>query len=346
MTINTDNVILVIPAYNPDHKLTDLLTDLIPKWHGPILVVDDGSEDKTVFKEIPKIRVKQLVHYVNMGKGRALKTAFNYGLDKYPHAIGFVQVDCDGKYVAKDVLNIAEKLEENPNKLVLGMRDLDSENLPYEMKWGYKFFTKVMNLTFDLDIHDSQSGLRAIPREYAIACLNIPGDRYEFDVNVLLNSKNNDVDIIEEQIETIYIEEDKETHFKPLIESIHVANAIIRFAASSGACSILDLFLYSFFSTGVFTGSYSILLATFSARLISSTLSFLINRKMVFKADKGDIKTKEKFFLLEVGIMVSSAVFVYLLSLFIPLPSLIIKLFVDFMLWFANYYIQRTWVFG
>lgn len=342
----TKDIVLIIPAYNPDSHLSEILEGLLYKWEGPIIVVDDGSEDKSNIISINKNRIEVLTHYVNLGKGRALKDAINFGLIKYPDATGFLQTDCDGKYTAKDILKVAEKFFHNPTKLILGARDINSPNWPQELRVGNKIFTKVMNFTFDLHINDSQSGLRAIPRDYASFCLNLPGDRYEFDTNVILSSKKENIDIIDVLVETKFLEDDKETHFKPLKDTIEMASAIVKFAASSGACSLLDLFLFSFFSTGVFTGDLSIVLATVTARVISSTLNFLINRKVVFDADKTTLKTREKYFVLVFGIMISSALLVSLLTSIIPLPSIIIKLLIDFFLWFANYYFQRKWVFA
>ncbi|MDO4466047.1 MAG: bifunctional glycosyltransferase family 2/GtrA family protein [Bacillota bacterium] len=342
----TKDIVLVIPAYNPDAHLSSLLNDLLYKWEGPIVVVDDGSEDKSYLRSIQKSNVHLLEHYVNLGKGRSIKNAINYSLITYKDIMGFVLADCDGKFSYKDILKVAYTLSMHPNHLILGARDMNSPNWPSSLRWGNKIFTQVMNFTFDLSIHDSQSGLRGIPKEYAATCLNLPGDRYEFDTNVLLSSKKAKIDIKEVAIETNFLEGDAEdTHFKPFKDTLEIASAIIKFAASSGACSVLDLFLYSFFCTGIFTGKYSILLATVTARIVSSTLNYLINRKMVFDADHTDFKTKEKYFLLVVGIMISSAILVSLLTSIIPLPSLIIKLLVDFLLWFANYYFQRTWVF-
>ena len=108
--MNTKIIPIVIPAYEPDEKLIGLLGELKNAGLSPVIVVDDGS-DKEKFGQIfdkagSEFGAVVLRHAVNMGKGRALKDAFNYCLNEYPDLVGVVTADSDGQHSSTDIKRV------------------------------------------------------------------------------------------------------------------------------------------------------------------------------------------------------------------------------------------------
>ena len=120
---------VIIPAYEPDEKLIKLLDELCAEGVAPVIVVNDGSDEASFGHIYDAARERGAIvldHAVNMGKGRALKTAFNYCLGSYKDLIGVVTADSDGQHAVSDIKKCIEALSEDPKALVLGVRILIS----------------------------------------------------------------------------------------------------------------------------------------------------------------------------------------------------------------------------
>ena len=179
-----DDVCLIIPAYNPDEELFITFLNKAREKFSNIIVIDDGSneESATIFNKINEQfpEVKMLKHSVNLGKGRALKTAFNHYLNEYPNCIGIVQADCDGQHDIEDVISCASALKENQNSLILGARNFDEKDVPIKSKYGNKITRLIFKLFIGIKIKDTQTGLRAIGNELIKQFISTFGERYEY----------------------------------------------------------------------------------------------------------------------------------------------------------------------
>lgn len=113
---------VIIPAYEPDEKMIRLLQTLQESGIERIVVVDDGSgnEYRNLFEQAKQLGAIVLTHAVNLGKGRALKTAFNEVLNRYPEAIGAITADSDGQHTPACIQKCMEAMEKEPEKLILG----------------------------------------------------------------------------------------------------------------------------------------------------------------------------------------------------------------------------------
>ena len=120
---------VIIPAYEPDEKMIRLLQTLQEAGIERIVVVDDGSgnEYRNLFEQAKQLGAIVLTHAVNLGKGRALKTAFNEVLNRYPEAIGAITADSDGQHTPACIQKCMEAMEKEPEKLILGCRNFDQE---------------------------------------------------------------------------------------------------------------------------------------------------------------------------------------------------------------------------
>ncbi|MDO5540470.1 MAG: glycosyltransferase family 2 protein [Eubacteriales bacterium] len=248
------NIPIVIPSYEPDGNLIKLLEDLKDAGLGPVILVDDGSGERYgyLFEQArDEYQCHILKHAVNMGKGRALKSAFNYLLNEYQEEeiLGCLTADSDGQHGVKDIKKCMEALEKSPQKLILGCRDFDLPSVPSKSKFGNKLTHYVCKWLCGIDVSDTQTGLRAIPGDFMRFLLNTPGERFEFETNMLLDSKGK-VDIEEVKIETIYdSKENHATHFNPIMDSIKIykifGKCFLKFIVSSLSSSAVDLILFS-----------------------------------------------------------------------------------------------------
>ena len=136
------NVTVVIPSLDPDDRLPAVIRGVQEQGFTDILLVDDGSapENRHFFDTAEQEMGCTVLHHPkNLGKGRALKTAFAWLLEHRPDGAGCVTIDSDGQHQAADIRACTEKmlaLEEDT--LVLGVRDFDGENVPPKSKFGNK----------------------------------------------------------------------------------------------------------------------------------------------------------------------------------------------------------------
>lgn len=343
---------VIIPSYEPDEKLVMLLENLIDSGFTEIVVVDDGSENdkyQQFYMKAQTMGCTVLHHAVNQGKGRALKTAFNHCLYHYPDAVGCVTIDSDGQHTVKDMAACMEMLMKEPDALVLGVRDFNREGIPARSVFGNKTTSRVMKVLAGLSISDTQTGLRAIPASFMKELLFEKGERFEFETNMLLATKESGRRIVEVPIETIYLEENKSSHFHPIRDSIKIYVIFFKFIISSLSSSIVDLLLFTFFLAVLQERSFGmishIMLATVSARVLSAVYNFTVNYKIVFKSRKNAGGAGIKYACLAVFIMIASGFLVEQIYVLTGLPEVLVKIPVDVFLFLVSFWVQREFVY-
>lgn len=348
---------IVIPAYEPDSNLPLLLHTLAENNVGPVIVVDDGSGEQyaSIFEKARSLVEGNggtvLVHEVNRGKGRALKTAFQYILDNYQGVVGAVTADSDGQHTVDCIRKVMAALEAKPEELILGVRDFSGDDIPWKSRFGNNLTEKVFAYVAGVHVSDTQTGLRGIPREFMRDLLDVAGERFEFEMQMLLESVNR-YPISEVEIETIYDSvEDHQTHFDPVADSIKIYRILgkkfLKYIFASFSSSILDLVLFSvfcFFLEGRYISYVAV--ATVLARIISAVYNYTINYKVVFKSKENVGKASAKYFLLALVQMGLSAALVSGAVMLLPfVPKVVVKGVVDTLLFFVSYHIQQKFVF-
>lgn len=345
--------VIIIPALNPDDKLIKYVQELIDNGFENIIVVDDGSrvEKKSIFMEIEKYKeCTVLYHAINMGKGRALKNAFNYYLINFSGDYkGVITADSDGQHTVQDVLKLEKSMGENMESLTLGVRDFNRDNVPYKSKFGNKLTRSIIKLLYGGSISDTQTGLRAIPNSVLYKYLDLYGERFEYETTMLIESLHNNIPINEVQIETVYISNNKETHFRPIADSWAIYKLIFtiffKYILSSISSAVVDFLIFSIFTfilrdvqIGLRIG-----IATVVARIISSLYNYCINKNIVFKGNGNN--TFLKYYILCILQMCCSMGGVYVLCYYLHLDEIIAKVIVDGLLFLLSFQIQRTWIF-
>ncbi len=351
------NVSVIIPTYNPSDKLITVVNGLVETGFSSIIIIDDGSREdcQRVFAEAEKIPACTVLHHeVNKGKGRGLKTGFNYVIENLPECEGVVTTDDDGQHTPADILRCAEKMEQS-GKAVLGARDFSGSNVPPKSKFGNNCTRLVFRLLCGIRITDTQTGLRAIPRSYLKPFTEIKGERFEYETNMLLEMKRLALDFEEIKIDTIYMDGNSGTHFNPLTDSVKIYAQILKYTASSLTCSLIDIAVFTLvnmLTANAFSENepLRILAATVIARVISSLTNYILNRKTVFRSGKSTGRTFIRYYTLAVCQMAVSYLLVNGIVMLFKVPEnllqSLVKIVVDTVLFFASYGIQRDWVYS
>ena len=351
--IDVKKIPVVVPAYEPDEKLSGLLRKLREAGFINIVLVDDGSGEGYVhlFEDGEKeYGCVVLRHAVNQGKGRALKTAFNYCLEAYPDTPGVITADSDGQHTPECILSCAAALAENPESLILGCRCFDGEDVPARSEFGNKCTRAVMKYLTGITVSDTQTGLRGIPAGFMAQLLKVPGERFEFETNMLLETKKRKVPIFEVPIKTVYIEENRTSHFNPIKDSIKIYMIFGKFLFSSLSSSVVDLVLFSVFCYLFKSAAWGpvsyITAATVGARVLSAFYNYSLNYKVVFQSESSVGASLPRYVLLAIVQMGLSALLVNWLYPFFGGAEVFVKVPVAVLLFFASFAIQREFVYA
>ena len=354
----TKKIFILIPALNPSEEFEKYINELIENGFNNILVINDGSLEKyeKIFENIKiKKECNVISHKVNEGKGKAIKTGLKYFIENenMNDFIGVITADSDGQHLVKDIENIAKQMQENTNSLLLGTRDFSGENIPSKSSFGNKLTSKIFKTFYGTKISDTQTGLRGIPISLVKDFINIAGNRYEYETNMLIECILKKIPIVEIPIETVYINNNENTHFRPIHDSIsiywRIFNSFIKYSMISIISFVIDISLFKMFLVFVklnFTETILILLATIFARIISSLINFLLNKKFSFNSNKKIKNTIVKYYILCVVQMIISGILVSTIFKLTGLSEVIIKLIVDTVLFIINFRIQRIYIFN
>lgn len=348
------NVTAIVPSYQPDDKLLQVVQGLHEAGFTDIIVVNDGSDvDKqkyfTQAEAVPGCVV--LTHLENKGKGVAIKTAMRYYAEHRSfESLGVVTLDGDAQHRISDVIACCRALVENPESLILGVRDFSLSHVPRRSRMGNKITLGVFRLFCGIRVSDTQTGLRAISHKYISAMLEVKGDRYEYETNVLLDMKHMGLTPYEVPIETVYIEENQTSHFRTVRDAVRIYALIIKYLSSSLVSSTVDEVMFFLLTAlfGVALGDFSVFVCTAAARIVSSSLNFAINRR-IFDSKGKMSHTVIKYIITATLTMCLSATIVHILRELIDADAAILqtllKVIVDVMLFFLNFRVQRMWVF-
>lgn len=345
--------VLVIPSLNPNKNFLDLLDNFKSKIAEnniklSIVVVNDGSLRKfdNIFEKIKEKNIIVLKHAVNLGKGRALKTAFNYILNEKKDLKSVVTADSDGQHLIEDIIYCLEISNKNLDTLVLGKRNFDkdlknkSEKIPFRSKFGNKITRWIFKYLLGLNIYDTQTGLRAFSKNQVKDFLKVKGERFEYETNMLIDNKNLGYKFKEIPIKTVYIRNNESSHFNPIRDSIAIYSLFFKYIIVAILSFVVDISLFGIFRILKFT----ILNATIVARILSSILNYTLNRNKVFKSFNK--KSLLKYYILVIIQMFVSGYSVkFLHKMIINENVIFLKIIIDLIIFIVNYYIQREWVF-
>jgi exopolysaccharide biosynthesis protein/putative flippase GtrA len=361
------NMAVIVPVYCPDEKLLGVIEGVHDAGFGQIFVVDDGSymgaesteqkaEFENIFSRLPGY-VDLTRHVVNKGKGAALKTAIarieavmkqERERGDFTEIKGIVTVDADGQHLTEDIVNVSNMLIERPNDLILGSRAFD-QDVPLKSQMGNTITRGVFALASGVKIRDTQTGLRAFSVNLIPFMKAVEGERYEYEMNMLLDAAHKKIGIKEVTIKTVYLDGNKTSHFHVLRDSALVYKNILKFSASSLIAFVIDfvmLFVFkAIFGNFALAGEMTLLMAVVSARLVSSFSNYMINKKLVFGERTRNNNTLIKYYLLASGILILNYLILEVLSIRLGMPLGVAKLIAEVTLFFVSYTVQKRFIF-
>ena len=353
-------ITVVLPSLDPDEKLIAVIDGLLEHGFSDIILINDGSKPENMhwFEEAAQHPEVHLLHHaVNRGKGAALKTAFTWFLENRPDSLGVVTVDGDNQHHPADTRECALHMAKHA-LLTLGVRDFSLPHVPERSRKGNRITSAVFKIFCGMEISDTQTGLRAIPRKDLKVLNAVKGDRFEYETNMLLALKENGIPFDEVKIRTVYIEENKSSHFRVVRDSWRIYKLILghffRYTFSSLLSSVLEIALVSVLTmlfNDLLVGVALTAVVTVVARVLSSLVNYYLNKKLVFHSKVSTGKSLLRYTLLVVACMVAQLGLNELVYMLFSiggeqtLMRTVVHVIIMMVLFIANYFIQQRWVF-
>ncbi|EXJ23732.1 dolichyl-phosphate mannose synthase [Alkalibacterium sp. AK22] len=350
------NCVIVIPVLDPEESFFEYVKSLVSEEFLSVIIINDGSSEESaeLFTQCAGLKsVRLLQHVVNQGKGRALKTAFDYILknEELSQAEGVITVDADGQHRLNDVIHICEELRSRQETLILGSRSFSGSQVPFKSRLGNTLTSKVFQLFYNRKLKDTQTGLRGLTLDILQYFVSLEGERFSYETNMLIEAVRKKMTISECTIETIYINDNQGTHFRPLKDSLEIYWLLVKnfvaFMSVSLSSFLIDISLFQVFILllGILPSSRRILLATIIARAGSSLYNYLMNRSIVFKSKQSFKQTLFFYYALVAVEALVSAYGVSLLFGLTGLRELYLKILTDACIFFVSYRIQKFLIF-
>jgi len=336
------NIAVLVPVWDPEPKMVALVGSLSECGFGAIVVVDDGSHvgSVAIFEALKSFSgTHMLVHGVNLGKGRALKTGINYCLTDLPNIQGIVTADADGQHTVADIVRVADAMLSGDGRTVLGCRGF-AEGVPWRSRFGNGMTRHIFGFVTGTTLRDTQTGLRGFPRALLPELMVLDGERYEYEMSVLAHICRNYGKPLEVTIETVYIDGNKSSHFDPIWDSMRIYFVLARFYFSAILAAGIDFagFTIAFAATGN-------ILASVAIGRLSSLVNFALNKKYVFQSRASVKGTLWRYYVLAAGIAGLSYLLILALNTYLRWNVFAAKVTVDVLLSLVSFSVQRTFVF-
>ena len=353
------NVAALISSLNPDRQLVEFVDGLVRAGFPKIIIVNDGSRPDTekYLKKCEKHEQCVVInHEKNLGKGCALRSGMKYYTENIEGLDGIVTCDCDGQHSVDDAVKIARMMQYKDNALFLGSRDFSHEGVPKRCKYGNQITRKVMQMLYKASLTDTQTGLRGIPNKLVERFLKVSGKRFDFEMNTLIECIKNDIEIIETPIDTIYIDNNENSNFRTVKDSVRIywpmCGKLVKFLLSAFGCYCVELIVFTLLTKYAFDdlNAGMTFLPQAISKIFSCTGNFLINKHTVFKNKGSSAESLIRYILTLVMLVVLSSTAMSMLMELMNIQMdntsiMLVKISVDFFCMIVNFTLQRKWVF-
>jgi len=341
-------MIVLIPAYEPGHRLVELTRSLLANDPDlEVLIIDDGSGTgfAPVFAVAAAAGAHVIHHDGNLGKGAALKTGIRHVLDVFPGE-DVITADADGQHTGADIVRVAEELRSDAARgrtaLILGCRDFRGD-VPLRSRFGNAVSRGLFRVAAGWPASDTQTGLRGVPAALLPWLLDVPGERFEYETEMLLRLRRAGYEAREIAIETVYLEQNASSHFRPIVDSLRVTLPLLLFTGSSLLAFLIDtvaLLLFTWISGWLVA-------SIIAARVLSASVNFAVNRRFVFQRQgrAHAVRHALRYALLAGALLASNIVWMDALT-GVGLPLIVAKVVTEAVLFVTSYQVQRRFVFG
>ena len=270
--------LILIPAFEPEPILLEVVAALSATDDTHLIIVDDGSGPayQDLFRQLEmRPGVDVLRHAINLGKGAALKTGLNHAHWRYPHGPGVVTADADGQHTPADIRKVAAAQAAQPHQLVLGARQLVGGN-PWRSRLGNRLTCLLFQVLYGQKLIDTQTGLRGIPRSLIPELLRLPSTGYEFELEMLVLARWQKLPVTQVAIQTVYHDGNRCSHFNPVRDSFRVYQVLLRFLAIAATGALVDSGAFAL----IFAWSQAAFGAQIVARVLAAALQLRLQRRL------------------------------------------------------------------
>lgn len=334
---------LIVPIYQPKDRCISFLSSFSKDEFDYMLVVDDGSgkDYKHIFDAIEKETPFEVLSYLpNGGKGHAMKEGLKYLLEKNPSIDFVLTADGDGQHLKKDILHIRDTALKNPISLTLGVRDMINNDIPKNSKIGGDMSRAYMKWSTHLYCLDTQTGLRAIPSNLFDLFLKTPGERYDFEMNFLVDAARV-AKIKEELIETVYENNNEGSHFKPLLDTYRIYKGPIFYFLSLLISWGIDIGLFVILTSFASFGSLTNYVSLAISKVAAEALLILSSIFIAFPKRKGIGARSGKHYFIFLTCLIFSLGSMYFFSMY--MNAILLKFLTDLVLYFFFFLVSLLW---
>lgn len=339
--------LVIIPAYNPQKVLLKVLKSINAQTDYDIIVVNDGSEvdQQGIFDEVVQMNIPVLTHEQNKGKGVAIKTALSYIYNKDIQVDTIVIADADGQHKIADIIKVCDNLI-NEDSIAIGSRTFTGK-IPFRSKFGNIITRYVFRWSSGIKVSDTQTGLRAFNKKLIPFMLDVKGERYEYEMNMLLMSSRKGVAIVEIPIETVYENNNESSHFNTVKDSFRIYKQILKFSCSSFISFLIDFVCYTIIISLLvkLDVQLALIISNVCARLISASSNFYINKKYVFKHKGDTVQSGIQYAMLATFILFVNTGVLSILYKHLIENKLVAKLITEILLFAFSWTIQKKVIF-
>ncbi|MDO4174127.1 MAG: bifunctional glycosyltransferase family 2/GtrA family protein [Eubacteriales bacterium] len=336
--------VIIIPAYHPDEILKQIVRD---NWEQNrlSLVVDDGSGAayQGIFEDVGEMSIV-LHHDSNKGKGEAIKTALAYIETELWNYSVIGIMDADGQHLVSDMGRLLEEASAHPGALILGVRTID-KTMPWKSRVGNLLTRKIFSTLSGVNVSDTQTGMRAFTSELLRAMLDVSGQRYEYETNVLLMCAKEKIAIREVPIETIYHDKENScSHFRKVRDSLRIYKDLLKFVLSSFSSFVLDYMLFFLLTLLLPKTAWALACSNIGARMVSALYNYWMNCNVVFH-QKGSLRTLAGYVCLAASILVLNHVILHSFVFIVGIPVYPAKLLTELLLFVISWMVQNKLIF-
>jgi len=218
-----DKICILIPAYNAQETLGFVLKKIEP-FKIDTVVVDDGSSDET--KRVVLENKAHLVgHPLNLGKGAALRTGFQYILQRDYQVI--ITLDADGQHDPSEIPSLLKIFQSVKPDILIASRAAEFGKMTFLRRFWNRLGVKAVARLCHSDITDSQSGFRLIRTE-VLKEVNLSTSRFETELELLINACKKGFSVLSVPIKIQHIDGTGSSHFRPVVDTWLVCKIFLR----------------------------------------------------------------------------------------------------------------------
>jgi|CryGeyStandDraft_7_1057128.scaffolds.fasta_scaffold27788_3 glycosyltransferase involved in cell wall biosynthesis len=216
-------ICILIPAYNAQETLGSVLKKIEP-LKIDTLVVNDGSLDETK-RVASENGVQILEHPLNLGKGAALQTGFQYILQKDYQVV--ITLDADGQHDPSEIPSLLKIYQSVKPDILVASRAAEFGRMTFLRRFWNRLGVKAVARLCHSDITDSQSGFRLI-RAKVLKEVSLSTSRFETELELLIKACKKGFSVLSVPINTQKVDGTGSSHFRPVVDTWMVCKLFLR----------------------------------------------------------------------------------------------------------------------